>query len=368
MTALIDIFNRSLAVPGTRSNMSLAEYNALASNEALQISLWQNQLRRRTLRMAPWNFAIKTANLTYITSSPGTPENPIAGTTLWAPGQPPPPWNYEYQYPNDCVRMLFVIPATQTGFAGGIPITTAVTGGAASFWQGPPVKFKVQNDQFYPVTAASPATPGSGYAVGDAITLATPTNAANTSLGTVGAPVQLLVTSVSGGGGVTGVSVVSQIYGEPTGTPLGGSYFIPQTNPQAQGSTSGLGSGATFNLTYGSLGPQSVVLCNQEFAIGCYLQDITDPNNMDDAFQECWAKVLGAHITIPLTGDKKLANGAIQEANNIIQWARTADSNEALSVNDVTPDWIRIRGIDYPAPYSGPFTGFDWGGMYPIFG
>src|SRR6185437_15785815 len=103
--------------------------------------------------------------------------------------------------------------------------------------------------------------------------------------------------------------------------------------------------------------------CNQEFAIGTYCQDVTDPNNMDDAFQECWADVLGATICIALTGDKKLANGAINEANTIIERARTMDGVEGFTVNDVTPDWIRIRGIDLASPYSGPFTGFDWGGL-----
>jgi hypothetical protein len=366
MTQLVDVFNRALQVIGTRTTMTLAEFQNQTSNEAIQIGLVQNQLRRRLLRMAPWNFAMKTANLVYITSSPGTPENPINATTLWAPGQPAPPWNYEYQYPVDCVRMCFVIPSTQTGFAGGIPITTAVTGGAASFWQGPPVKFKIQNDQFYPVIAAAVANGGSGYAVNDIITLAQPTNTNNLTLGTVGAPALLVVTGVTGGV-ITGVAVVNQVYGETTGT-LGGSYFVSQTNPQVQGSTSGSGTGATFTLTYGPIGSQSVVLCNQEFAIGTYVQDITDPNNMDDAFQECWANVLGATICIALSGDKKLANGAIQSANVIIERARTMDGDEGFTVNDVTPDWIRIRGIDFSAPYSGPFTGFDWGGLFPIFG
>lgn len=365
MTALVDIFNRALQVPGTRTTMTAAEFAAQSTNEAIQIGLVQNQLRRRLLRMAPWNFALKTANLIYITSSPGTPENPIAGTTLWQPGQPPPPWNYEYQYPVDCVRECFVIPATQTGFAGGIPITTAVTGGAASFWQGPPVKFKVQNDQFYPVTGATVVAGGSGYAVGDIITLVQPTNSNNTSLGNVGAPVLLQVATVSGSAVAT-VNVLTQVAGEAT--PLGGSYFIPQTNPQAQGSTSGSGSGATFNLTYGAQAPQKVILCNQEFAIATYVQDVTDANIMDDSFQEAWAKILGATVTIPLTGDKKLANLAVEECNRIIMDARVMDANEALTVNDVIPDWLRIRGIDYPAPYSGPFTGFDWGGLFSIFG
>lgn len=348
-------------VLGTRTTVTADELAANSTNEAIQINLVMDPLRRRLIRMAPWDCVLKTANLVYITSAPGTPENTSAPTTLWQPGQPSPPWAYEYQYPVDCVRACWLIPATQTGYAGGVPITTAVTGGAASFWQGPPVRFKVQTDTFYAVTAAAVVDGGTGYAVGDVITLATPPNTQQP----IGAPAQLLVTAESGGV-ISGVSIIPSIYGEAT--PMGGAYFAQQTNPQGQGSTTGAGSGATFNLTYVGPAPQRVILTNQEFATAVYCQDVVDPNIMDDAFQEAWANLIGAHITIPLSGDKKLANGAIQMANGMIEQARTMDGNEGLTINDVTPDWIRIRGIDYAGYVSGPFTGFDWGALWPSFG
>lgn len=361
MTSLVDIVNRALQVPGTRTTVTAGELAANSTNEAIQINLKLNVVRRSLLRMAPWDCGLKTANLVYVTSSPGTPENTSAATTLWQPGQPSPPWNYEYQYPVDCLRACWMIPATQTGFAGGIPITTAVTGGAASFWQGPPVKYKVQTDTFLPVIAAAVANGGTNAAVGDILTLA----AGDSTQPPIGAPVQLLVTAAPGGV-ISTVSVINQVPG--TDETIGGSYFGIQTNPVAQGSTTGIGTGATFNLTQGPPAIQRVVLTNQEFATLVYVQDVLDPNIMDDMFQEAYAKILGAEVTIPLTGDKKLANGAIQEANRMIDHARQADGNEGLTVNDVTPDWIRIRGVDFPEPYSGPYSGFDWGGLYPIFG
>jgi hypothetical protein len=367
MTTLTDIVNRALQVPGTRTSVTDAELAGNLTNEAIQANLCLTNIRRRLLRMAPWNCSVKTANLVYITSSPGTPENTSAATTLWQPGQPTPPWAYEYQYPVDCVRPCWMIPATQTGFAGGVPITTAVTGGAASFWQGPPVKYQVQTDTFYPVTAAAVAFGGLNYVAGDLITLAV----GPSSSPPIGAPVQLLVATVAAGGVVTAATVVNSVYtGDTSGSPavIGGSYFAAQTNPVVQGSTSGVGTGATFNLTFGSPAPQRVILTNQEFATLVYCQDILDPNIMDDLFQEAYAKIVGATITIPLAGDKKLANFAIQEANQAIMLARQADGNEGLTVNDITPDWLRIRGIDFAEPYSGPFTGFDWGGMWPTFG
>ena len=369
MTALVDIGNRALQIVGTRTTMTQAEFAGQTSNEAIQLNLAMTPVRRALIRMAPWGFAKKTANLVYITSAPGTPENTTAATTLWQPGQPAPPWAYEYQYPVDCVRALWLIPATQTGYAGGIPITTAVTGGAAGFWQGPPVKFQIQTDAFYTISAAVASATGGGYAVGDIITLATtPTGSAP-----IGAPAQLQVTGVTGGA-VTSVSVVN-ILGGATSSPagqsetLGGSYFAVQSNPIAQSSTTGSGSGATFTVTWNTpAAPQRVILTNQEFATIVYLQDVTDPNLMDDQFQEAFAQVSASRIIMSLTGDKKLANMCINETNRLIEIARVGDGNEGLTSNDVTPDWIRIRGIDFAEPYSGPFSGVDWGGMWPTYG
>ena len=362
MTSLVDIVNRALQVPGTRTTVTAAELAGNLTNEAIQANLILNTIRRRLLRMAPWNFATKTINMVYISSVPGTPENTSPATNLWQPGQPSPPWAYEYQYPVDCLRALWVIPATQTGFAGGVPITTAVTGGAPSFWSGPPVKFKVQNDTFIPVTAAAVAAGGSGYVLGDIITLA----AGVSTSPPIGAPAQLTVTGIGGGGAITTVSVISQIPNETT--PLGGSYFKTQTNPVPQGSTTGAGIGATFNLTQTGVTNQSVILTNQEFATLVYIQDITDPNLMDDSFQEAYAKILGANLTIPLVGDKKLADMAIRLANDIIVLARTADGNEGLTINDTTPDWIRTRGVQFPMEYTGPYLGYDFGSLWPFFG
>jgi len=362
MTTLADIANRALQVAGTRTTVTLAELSAGSTNEAIQINLRINMVRRKLLRMAPWNFAIPTANLTYITSAPGTPENTSTSTLLWQPGQPTPPWAYEYQYPATCIRALWIIPATQTGYSG-IPITTAVTGGATSFWQGPPVKFKVQSDTFYTINGATILSGGTGHAVNDIITLP------GTVQGSapIGAPAQLQVTSISAGGVITGISVVQVV--ENDATVMGGSYFAIQQGAQPQAATTGSGTGALFLPSWNPTpATQRVILTNQEFAILCYVSDVTDPDLMDDMFMDTWAKILGAEVTIALTGDKKLAQLAIEEANRNIVQARVGDGNEGFTVNDVTPDWIRVRGINSTNPYSGPFTGFDWGGLWPMMG
>ncbi len=362
MTSKTDIINRALQVIGTRTTVTDAELAGNLTNEAIQANLIYDNFRKKLLRMAPWNCGLKTANLVYITSVPGTPENTSSPTQLWERGQPTPPWAYEYQYPNDCLDACWIIPATQTGYAGGVPITTAVTGGAPSFWQGPPVKFAVMTDIFRPVTAAAVAAGGTGYAVGDQITLeGTPSGEAP-----IGAPVVLQVATLSGSAVAT-VTVVSQVMDTPTASPQGGSYFETQTNPVAQDTTTGSGTGATFNLTFGAAAPQRVILCNQEFATLVYVQNVTEPNLFDDLFQDAFVSVLGARLCLALSGDKALTKGLIDLANAAIEEARTQDGNEGLTINDITPDWIRIRGITSNA-YSGPYLGYDWGGMWPYFG
>lgn len=356
MTAQVDIVNRALQAVGTRTSVSATELLNSTSNEAIQANLSLLPARDELIRMAPWNFATNWVVATLITAVPGTPENSSPALSTWSKGIPPPPWAYEYQYPVDCLRPLYIVPQYATGFASGVPITTAVTGGAPSFWNGPPVRFKVGIDQFIPVTAAAIAGGGTGHAVGDIITLAS----GPTSSPPIGAPVRLLVTTVGGGGVITGVSVVNQVQGESS--PLGGSYFAAQTNPVAQGSTTGSGVGAAFNLTFGASVDQRVILTNQENAILCYLRQVQDPNTMDPEFINAWISYLGAKLAMALTGDKALANLKITEANSIIVEARKNDANEGLTINNVTPDFIRIRGIYYDGTELSPSNlSYEWG-------
>lgn len=358
MTSVTDIANRALQSIGTRTTITDAELANQTSNEAIQFNLIYTNMRDDLLRMAPWDCALKTANLTYISSVPGTPENTSAATPLWVPGQPAPPWAYMYQYPVDCLRAVYIIPANQTGFASGIPITTAVTGGAAAFWSGSPVKFKVQVDAFYPVTAAAVVAGGTGYAVGDIITLPIgPITSAP-----IGAPVQLRVLTAPAGVAAT-VEPVNVIAG--SAAPQGGSYFARQTGTIAQASTSGSGTGATFTLTQGAADDQRVILTNQEFATLAYCRQVTNPNVWDTLFQSALINLCASALAMALRGDRAMANDLIKEVNVAIELARSIDGNEGLTINDATPDWIRIRGVCFSEGYSGPYGGYDWGSMWP---
>jgi hypothetical protein len=361
MTTTTSIVNRALQAFGSRTTVTDAELAAGSTNEAIQANLILTSIRDQLLRMAPWDCAMDTVNLAYITSAPGTPENTSPMTPLWEKGQPSPPWLYEYQYPVDCLRACWIIPATQTGFGTSVPLTSAASGSNPVTWLGLPVKYKVQVDQFYPVTAAAVSAAGSGYVIGDLITL----EQADQGDVPVGAPVVLRVLTVAATAILT-VAVVNQISG--AATPQGGSYFLPQTGAVAQGSTTGVGTGATFTLTFGSQGSQRVILTNQEYATLVFIKQVTDPNIMDPLFIDAWVEVLGAYLCIALSGDKSLANSCIAKANVAVAEARKADGNEGLTTNDVTPDWIRTRGIAFDGYYSGPYSpGWDWGPSWAAF-
>jgi hypothetical protein len=374
VVAQVDIVNEALQVLGTRTTVTAAQLAANSNNESIQANIIYSRTRDRLLRMAPWNCAFNTTNLTLITAVPGTPENLSGAQVLWQKGLPAPPYAYEYQYPTNCLMAAWITPQTATGFSGGIPITTAVTGGAPSFWQGPPVKFKVGIDQTLVVSAATVAAGGTGYAVGDQITVALQPNAASVTniLSTFpasspqGAAAILQVATLSGSAVATVTLIGPTLNINGVQTTVSGAYFYANTTTATQGSTTGAGSGATFNLTFSGPQDQQVILCNQEYAILNYVKQVTDENVFDDLFTEAFSAVLGARLCMALVGDKGLANMAVTAANDAIARARRSDGNEGFTTNDVTPDWIRIRGVAFTDGYSGPYnTGFDWGSLWP---
>ncbi len=360
------IVNRALQSFGARTTVTAAEMNALSTNEAIQANLIFTAYRDQLLRMAPWNCSVAYKNLIYLTSQPGTPENTSSATSVWTPGQPPLGYAYEYMFPEDCLRACWIIPAMQTGFAGGIPIypTPTNVGTAPTSWQGPAIKFKVQTDQyFHEAGTTALVSGGSGYAIGDTLILGTDTINQSFNDGEVPAGIiHVTVATLSGsaiatytktGFGGTQVDKNAMLFSVPT-------YDLVQVQ------TSGAGTGAEISVsTIAATKFQArVILTNQEFATLAYCKQVTDPDVMDPDFIEAWAYALGAGICMALTGDKAQANMCISMTNARIAEARKADGNEGLTINDVTPDFIRIRGVNF-AGYANAWNGFDWGEMWP---
>lgn len=368
------LVNLALQSFGSRTTVTAAELVANSTNEAIQANLTFDNTRDSLLRLAPWDCALKTANLTYITSVPGTTQNTSAATQLWQRGQPRPPWGYEYQYPVDCLRACWIIPASQTGFSG-VPITTAVTGSAPSTWLGAPIVFKVGIDSFVMISIATIVSGGINYTAGELITLPTTLNTVQINAGDgnnfqigqpQGAPPQIRVLTVNGAGTILTSELVSPIIDSSPAT-SGSLFYGYITNPVAQGTSNRSGSGATFNVTYvNDFTDQRVILTNQEYATLCYVKRVTDSNIWDPLFQDGFVNALGADICMALSGDKGLANLCLSRANKSIMEARQADGNEGLTINDVVPDWIRCRGIGFDN-YLGPNNAFDWGGLLPLY-
>jgi hypothetical protein len=129
-----------------------------------------------------------------------------------------------------------------TGAAGtavlGFPINSIAVNTAGSYATNPTVSVGAPGSgatftHTMKAVSATQVAGGSGYVANDTITL----TGGSSSVATI-----LTVTSVDGGGAVTGVSV---------STP--GNYTVLPTSPVAQGSTSGSGTGATFTVLWGLL-------------------------------------------------------------------------------------------------------------------
>jgi len=186
--------------------------------------------------------------------------------------------------------------------------------------------------------------------------------------------VVLQVLTLGGGGAVATVGVVNVLRGSAVS--IGGSYFTVQANPVAQSSTSGVGTGATFNLTQASTASdQRVILTNQEFAIGNYIKDIVDENVFDDDFVEALSLIVGARLCIALSGDKSLANSKIAEANAMITEARffrniqRYGNTSSASLLIAASEWQAAN----PTPPTSAIVfaafgaGFNWGAIWPGF-
>ena len=81
------------------------------------------------------------------------------------------------------------------------------------------------------------------------------------------------------------------------------------------------------------------------------------------------AAILVTLVGLGLVWGLVWANMPTKDANEQIQIARAADGNEGLTINDVTPDWIRTRGIDFAWDWawSPQWGAFDYGGLLPSY-
>src|SRR6202034_2459124 len=88
------------------------------------------ETRDETLRERNWGFANRAVTLPLLKSAPSSG---YSSSAPWANTYPPIPWAYEYAYPADCIRLLYVYSG-QTAFPNNDPL---------------PVQYKTANDNAY---------------------------------------------------------------------------------------------------------------------------------------------------------------------------------------------------------------------------
>ena len=228
MPSIIDVCNKALSTIGTRSTISALTEGSIESNLC---SLWYDCTRQSLLRVHPWSFARRQVPLSLLAAAAGTPENPTGATP-----RPMAPWNYEYAWPADCLRVRQI---------------------------------------FQPV-ANGPAIP-----------------------------------------------------------------FLLSGDLDAAGN----------NI--------KVVLTNQSQASLIYTADITNPDIWDSEFEDAVVSGLAAALVAATTGDKALIAELNKAAQGFLLLARTTDSTESGSTQEVLPDWLATRG--YPATDTSGYGASDGG-------
>jgi len=119
----VSLCNIALGQIAARAQITGLSPPAPPNNVAAQVMAQLYQVQADAIfRAAHWNCARKQAALTLLKAASGTPENP-SGSNYAAP---PIPWLYEYGYPDDCLKVRFVMPLPNPQLSGQIAFMTNV--------------------------------------------------------------------------------------------------------------------------------------------------------------------------------------------------------------------------------------------------
>lgn len=240
---------------------------------------------RLLFRAAPWNFARKAAPLTLLQDATGN--TPGAGTNV------PPPFLYEYQFPNDGVKVRF-IPWNWSQQNNGAPAGNIAVPAVPNFPVAFPsvlmprlalAKFAVAIDDSLPIVIGDPTAPD--------------------------APAAPDWSAAEGEGPLSQKVVLCDVPPDPA-----------------------TGAGAMCVYTKLTLVPET----------------------WDPAFHDVFVRLLGARMAVPVLSrqDPKLRSAAMaqaralsMEAKDAVLAARAMDNNEGMTSFDHVPDWVRARRGGY---------------------
>lgn len=89
--------------------------------------------------------------------------------------------------------------------------------------------------------------------------------------------------------------------------------------------------------------PIEVVLTNQELALGNYTVNQQNPQSWDALFTSAFVALLASYLVPALSLDKNLMSAQLAIVEKVTAMAMAQDGNEAITVQDHIPDWIRAR-------------------------
>lgn len=354
-----DVINLALTRIGYRLRIANLYDGSEASQSALNI---YGQTRDDLLRDGEWQFCQRNTVPTLLREAP--PGGYWPGAAWNSATNPPLPWLYAYEYPSDCLKVR-ILKASSGALVNMSPL---------------PTQYTISNVQDTVSTLATLAinSPGtSGYAPGDFIYPTGGTQTAQPVLqamttqvvsatvaaaGTGGTPGSQTVTgttgtgtkftatvTVDGGGAISSVDAIATggvytvnpttLTAEPvTGASLMGAQLSVSMGIQSitivyagvfsatsatftQGSTSGSGSGATFNTaTFTSTTqPRRVILCNVPDAMLTYAGQVTNPTQWPPDFTEALAAALGRRLVPALVGLNAIQPAAQDEVVSTAQ-------------------------------------------------
>lgn len=138
MTNQVDMCNMALSACGCARIETIVEQSA----EAAQCALQYQQTLEEVLRIHTWRWARRNIALTVFKARRGTPENPSG-----AIAEPEWPWTYSYLWPNNCLKIRYILPQNTMGYAtiGGVPLTTSQEV-APERTRTPPIRFIESGD------------------------------------------------------------------------------------------------------------------------------------------------------------------------------------------------------------------------------
>lgn len=352
ITSVADVVNLSLRRIGFKLRVADLYDGSEASQVALDI---YGQTRDDLLRAHDWDFAERNVLATLVRSAP---DGGYWNTTWNAATHPPLPWLFAYAYPDDCLKIRIL--KDNGGFLfnpSPLPTLNSVANVIDTVSRLNTLEVNAAGTGYVPGNFIYPS---GGVQTTQSILRVVTTKVVSATVaagGTGGTPGTQTVTgttgtgtkfqasvTVDGGGAISAVLSITTvgsytvnpttITAEPvTGASLTGAklsvvmgvdtisiinpgVFTTTVTSLTQGSTSGSGTGATFNTaTYTTATePQRVILCNVAEAMLTYTGQITDPTQWPPDFVEALAAALGRRLVPQLVGLNAVELAARDEA------------------------------------------------------